>query len=166
MVSRNKHILGLFSFFFIFHLVPAQEKIKSKDLINLLYNHHMISLEMKNNEKKGRLYVDYVRDNNYEYEIAFLDRNPVRIIDSEDILKISISDTNNTEKVLQNSFDKGINDIQDFDKKIITEFSKVILTKEATALKPIYSFDMLRQKVFDLQKAKQSKKDLDGERLK
>lgn len=132
----------------------SQDNISSKDVVNTLYKHHMISFELKNNEKKGRVYVDYVSDNNYRYEIALLDRNPVRVIDSEDILKISLTDTTSTNMVVQNSFDKGINDSQDFDKKIIREFSKVILTKESQSLVPVYSFEELKNKVFSLQQEK------------
>jgi len=130
------------------------QKISSRDIVNTLYEQHMLSFELQNNEKKGKLFIDYITDNDYLYEIALLDRPPVKVIDSEDILRISLTDTTKVKMVFQNSFDKGINDSQDFDEKIILEFSKVIQTEEKQSLTPVYSFQELKNKVFTLQQEK------------
>lgn len=149
----HKFFLIIF-FITLSNLVIGQNNVSSKDLVNILYQQHMISFELKNNEKKGHVFVDYVADNQYQYEIALLDRIPVNKIDSEDILKISITDPSGEKNVYQNSFDKGINDIQDFDKKINQEFSKVIQTSKAVSMKPVYSFTELKNRVYKLQQEK------------
>lgn len=133
------------------HLSYSQESISSKDLVNHLYKHHSISFELKNNEKKGHVFVDFLSDENYQYEIALIDRIPINKIDSEDILKITVSDSSDNTQVYQNTFDKGINDIQDYDKKIISEFSKVLLTHKSIRLKPIFSYNELKSRVMVLQ---------------
>ena len=128
--------------------------IETKDLVENLYDQHLISFELKRNEKKGMVFVDYLSDGTYDYEIALIDRNPIRIIDSEDIFKITLTDTTKNKNVYQNAYDRGINDIQDFDKKTISEFSEIVLSKPAIKLIPTYSFEELKRKVFQLQQLK------------
>jgi len=154
LYSFIKYVLAVF-FLSPFYFVLGQHPVTSKDIVNMLYKQHTISFELKNNKKKGQVFVDYLSDENYQYEIALLDRKPVRVIDSEDILKITVSDTNR--RVYQNSFDTGINDTQDFDKNMIKEFSKVILVQKAQSIKPIYSFAELQRKVYELQNEKRNK---------
>jgi len=154
MTIRISKYLSILAFLISSQIVSAQQSVHSKDLVKLLYNQHDISFELKNNEKKGWVFVEYLKDEDYQFEITLLDRNPVNVIDSEDILRITVSDTSSAQIIYQNSFDKGINDMQDFDKKIIEEFSKVILTEESQSLQPVYSFDKLKTKVHKLQEQK------------
>lgn len=149
----NKLFLAIFIFFFP-SFILAQDLTSSKDIVNKLYNSHTISFELKNNEKKGWVFVEYLKDEKYQYEISLVDRIPVNKIDSEDILRITVTDLNANKNVLQNTFDKGINDIQDFDKEMMEEFSKVMLTEEARNLTPLYSYIKLKTKVFRLQEQK------------
>lgn len=130
------------------------KSVSTKDLAEHLYQHHLMSFELKRNEKKGMVFVDYLSDGTYNYEIALLDRNPVHILDSEDIFKITLTDTTKSKLVYQNVYDKGINDIQDFDKETIEEFSRVLLSKPSIKLIPVYSFEEIKLRVYQLQHAK------------
>lgn len=130
---------------------PIDNSIQTKDIVETLYQQHSLSLELKNNEKKGYIFIDYLEDENYHYEIALVDRNPVKKIDSEDILKITLKDKSPQKNVLQVLYDRGINDMQDFDKETIIEFSKIFEGKAPIKLIPVFSFDELKQKVYQLQ---------------
>lgn len=154
MIFRILKYIFTLAFLISFQIVTAQQSVHSKDLVKLLYDQHDLSFELKNNEKKGVVFVEYLQDGNHQFEIALLDRIPINVIDSEDILRITVSDTSKAQIVYQNTFDKGINDMQDFDKKMIEEFSKVILTEKPQSLQPIYSFNTLKIKVYHLQEQK------------
>lgn len=157
----SKPIQSLFTLVFIliscigFSQNNLEKKdIQTKDLAENLYKQHLVSFELKRNEKKGMVFIDYLSDGTYNYEIALLDRNPVHILDPDDIFKITLTDTTKNKQVYQNAYDKGINDVQNFDKETIEEFSKILQSKPVIKLIPIYSFEELKQKVFQLQEAK------------
>lgn len=132
------------------------KSVQTKDLVENLYNQHLVSFELKRNEKKGMVYIDYLTDGTYEYEIALIDRNPIHIIDIEDIFKITLTDTTKNKNVYQSVYDRGINDVQDFDKGTILEFSKIVSSKAPIKLIPVCTFEELKQRVFILQQAKLS----------
>jgi len=159
MFSNPIH--SLFMLAFILHSFVGisqseleNKSVRTKDLAENLYQQHLMSFELKRNEKKGMVFVDYLSDGTYDYEIALLDRNPVHILDSEDIFKITLTDTTKNKLVYQNAYDKGINDMQNFDKETIEEFSKILLSKPTQQLIPVYSFEELKLKVYQLQHTK------------
>lgn len=161
MSSSPIHLFLLLNFMLLNFLSFSQEeaedkRVQTKDLVENLYNQHLVSFELKRNEKKGMVFINYLSDGTYEYEIALIDRDPIHIIDSEDIFKITLTDTSKNKNVYQNAYDKGINDVQDFDKNTILEFSKIVSSKAPIKLIPVFTFEELKQKVFLLQKAKQS----------